>query len=115
MPHVNMGRLSVLASHRVNGVSELHSELVQGEPVSRISRVCFPAGSRASPTASRHRRWLMPANPELSALLDEDHRVGLAAAISTGSAFSSASPTTQPSERSCRRVEARAQGGSSRT
>jgi starch phosphorylase len=69
-PHVNMGRLSTLASHRVNGVSRLHSELVKQTLFPDFAGV-FPDRFESVTNGITQRRWLMSANPELSGLLDE--------------------------------------------
>ena len=65
-----MGRLSVLASHRVNGVSELHSQLVRESLFPDFARL-FPGRFDSVTNGITPRRWIMQANPELSALLDE--------------------------------------------
>jgi starch phosphorylase len=67
---VNMGRLSVLACHRVNGVSKLHSRLVRESLFVDFARL-FPGRFDSVTNGITHRRWIMQANPELSALLDE--------------------------------------------
>ncbi len=68
--HVNMGRLSTLASHRVNGVSRLHSDLVKEMLFPEFARI-FPDRFENVTNGITPRRWLMSANPQLSALLDE--------------------------------------------
>ncbi len=69
-PHVNMGRLSTLASHRVNGVSRLHSDLVRETLFPEFARI-FPDRFESITNGITQRRWLMSANPQLAALLDE--------------------------------------------
>jgi starch phosphorylase len=69
-PHVNMGRLSTLSSHRVNGVSRLHSELVKDTLFPEFARI-FPDRFENVTNGITPRRWLMSANPQLSTLLDE--------------------------------------------
>ena len=68
--HINMGRMSVLACHRVNGVSKLHSQLVRESLFADFARL-FPGRFDSVTNGITHRRWIMQANPELSALLDE--------------------------------------------
>jgi len=68
--HVNMGRLATLASHRVNGVSRLHSDLVRETLFPEFARI-FPARFENVTNGVTPRRWLMSANPQLSALLDD--------------------------------------------
>jgi glycogen phosphorylase len=67
---VNMGRLAVIASRRVNGVSKLHSDLLQEQ--------LFPDFASLHPDRFHNvtngitpRRWLAQANPRLSAVIDE--------------------------------------------
>jgi starch phosphorylase len=67
--HVNMGRLSTLASHRVNGVSQLHSGLVRGTLFPEFARI-YPDRFVNVTNGITPRRWLMSANPQLSELLD---------------------------------------------
>jgi starch phosphorylase len=69
-PHVNMGRLASLASHRVNGVSRLHSHLVKENLFPEFVRI-FPDRFENVTNGITPRRWLLSANPQLSALLDE--------------------------------------------
>ena len=70
---VKMANLCVAASHSVNGVSKLHSEIVKTD--------VFPAAAAVMPEKFKnvtngiaHRRWLCQANPRLTALLKD--RIG---------------------------------------
>jgi len=66
---VKMAALSIVASHRVNGVSRLHSDLMVQtifEPFARI----FPDRFCNVTNGVTPRRWLAQANPPLAALLD---------------------------------------------
>jgi starch phosphorylase len=67
---VNMGRLSVLASHRVNGVSGLHSRLVREDLFPDYAHL-YPDRFDNVTNGITPRRWLMQANPGLSGLLDD--------------------------------------------
>ena len=49
---VRMAALAIVASHRVNGVSALHSELMVETIFADYAR-CIPSASPTSPTASR--------------------------------------------------------------
>ena len=66
---VNMGRLSVVASRRVNGVSKLHSQLMREELFPDYARL-FPERFENVTNGITPRRWLFQANPGLSALID---------------------------------------------
>jgi glycogen phosphorylase len=68
-----MAYLSVLASHKVNGVSRLHSELIARTIFADFARL-FPDRFCNKTNGITPRRWLAQANPPLSALVDS--RIG---------------------------------------
>ncbi len=68
--HVRMGPLAFLGSHKVNGVSALHSELVK-ETVFRDLHDIFPERICNKTNGVTFRRWLFEANPQLTKLLVE--------------------------------------------
>jgi starch phosphorylase len=68
--HVRMGNLAFLGSHKVNGVSALHSELVK-ETVFRDFHKLYPQRIVNKTNGVTFRRWLLEANPPLSRLLAE--------------------------------------------
>lgn len=70
---VRMAHLSVLASHKVNGVSALHSQLMVDTIFSDFSRL-YPDRFCNKTNGITPRRWLSLANPPLSALIDS--RIG---------------------------------------
>jgi starch phosphorylase len=67
---VRMGHLAFLGSHKVNGVSALHSELVK-ETVFRDFHRLYPDRIVNKTNGVTFRRWLLEANPALSGLLAE--------------------------------------------
>ncbi|MGB7183858.1 MAG: glycogen/starch/alpha-glucan phosphorylase, partial [Burkholderiaceae bacterium] len=67
---VRMAGLSVVASHKVNGVSALHSELIQQTLFADFVRI-FPNKFCNKTNGITPRRWLAHANPGLSELIDE--------------------------------------------
>jgi starch phosphorylase len=69
-PIVNMGRLSAYASHRVNGVSALHSELVKKELFADFAAL-YPDRFRNVTNGISQRLWLYQSNPDLASLIDE--------------------------------------------
>jgi starch phosphorylase len=65
---VRMGALSFLGSHKVNGVSELHTELMR-ETVFRDFHGLYPDRIVNKTNGITFRRWLHEANPHLTRLL----------------------------------------------
>jgi starch phosphorylase len=72
---VRMASLAVLASHKINGVSALHSRLMTETIFADYFRL-FPQRFDNVTNGVTPRRWLMQANPGLSALIDS--RIGAA-------------------------------------
>ncbi|MFM7849700.1 MAG: glycogen/starch/alpha-glucan phosphorylase [Rubrivivax sp.] len=66
---LRMASLAVVASHRVNGVSALHSELMV-QTLFRDFAELWPERFLNITNGVTPRRWLQQANPALSALLD---------------------------------------------
>jgi glycogen phosphorylase len=66
---VRMASLSVLASHKVNGVSALHSALMVGTIFADFATL-YPERFTNITNGVTPRRWLMQANPALSAVID---------------------------------------------
>jgi len=67
---VRMGNLAFVGSHSINGVSELHTELMKKTVFADLNRV-FPGRINNKTNGITPRRWLMEANPELFALIRE--------------------------------------------
>ena len=70
---VRMAHLSVLASHKVNGVSALHSQLMV-DTIFRDFAMMYPERFCNKTNGITPRRWLAQANRPLSALIDS--RIG---------------------------------------
>ena len=68
--HVRMGPLAFLGSHKVNGVSALHSELVK-QTVFKDLHSVFPDRICNKTNGVTFRRWLIEANPHLTRLITE--------------------------------------------
>ena len=66
---VRMANLSVIGSHSVNGVSELHTEIIK-EKVFKDLYEAYPHRFTNITNGIAHRRWLCEANPGLAALID---------------------------------------------
>jgi starch phosphorylase len=67
---VRMGHLAVVGSHKVNGVSALHSDLLK-QTVFRDFHMLFPGRLTNKTNGITFRRWLQQCNPGLTALLVE--------------------------------------------
>ncbi|MFY7901580.1 MAG: glycogen/starch/alpha-glucan phosphorylase, partial [Rubrivivax sp.] len=70
---VRMAHLSIVGSHKVNGVSALHSELLQRTIFADFAAL-WPERFVNVTNGITPRRWLAQANPGLAGLLDE--RIG---------------------------------------
>ena len=66
--HVRMAHLAIVGSHKVNGVSSLHAELMRSRVFADFDRL-FPGRIVGKTNGITTRRWLQVANPELSALI----------------------------------------------
>ncbi|MGC6359250.1 glycogen/starch/alpha-glucan phosphorylase [Bisgaard Taxon 45] len=67
---VRMGWLSVVGSHKVNGVAAIHSELMVTSTFADFARI-YPERFTNVTNGITPRRWIGVANPELSALFDQ--------------------------------------------
>lgn len=67
---VRMGNLAFVGAHKVNGVSALHSDLMKVTVFKDLHKV-FPDRITNKTNGVTPRRWLMEANPGLTALLRE--------------------------------------------
>ena len=67
---IKMANLSVIASHTVNGVSALHSDIIKKSIFKDFADI-YPDKFTNITNGIAHRRWLCQANPELSALITD--------------------------------------------
>ena len=67
---VRMAYLAVVASHKTNGVSKLHSELMKQSIFADFARI-FPERFTNVTNGITPRRWMSQANPLLSDLIDD--------------------------------------------
>lgn len=68
---VRMAYLAIVGSHKVNGVAELHSELIKTTIFKDFVKVFGPDKFTNVTNGITPRRWLRQANPELAALISE--------------------------------------------
>lgn len=67
---VKMAHLAIYGSHKVNGVAKLHSEILKYKMFPDFHQM-FPDKFTNVTNGVTQRRWIMLANPELSALITE--------------------------------------------
>jgi len=67
---VNMARLAIIGSHSVNGVSELHSDILK-QSVFKDFFEMMPEKFKNITNGITPRRWLLQSNPRLSKLITE--------------------------------------------
>lgn len=67
---IKMANLSVIASHKVNGVSALHSKIIK-ESIFKDFNDVFPEKFTNVTNGIAYRRWLCQSNPELSSLITD--------------------------------------------
>ncbi len=65
---VRMAHLAVVGSHSVNGVAELHTELLKRDVLPDFAEM-FPERFNNKTNGVTPRRWLLQCNPRLSALI----------------------------------------------
>ncbi|HJQ23698.1 MAG TPA: glycogen/starch/alpha-glucan phosphorylase [Blastocatellia bacterium] len=66
---VRMGHLAIIGSHSVNGVAQLHSELVKTRLVPDFYQL-WPDKFNNKTNGVTQRRWLLKANPKLARLIN---------------------------------------------
>lgn len=67
---VKMAVLAVVGSYKVNGVAELHTDILKNREMKELYRQ-FPGKFHNKTNGITHRRWLIKANPELASLITE--------------------------------------------
>ena len=67
---VNMASLAVLGSHSVNGVAEIHSQILKDSTLHQFY-TCFPKKFNNKTNGVSHRRWLIQSNPQLASIIDD--------------------------------------------
>ncbi|MDF3819296.1 glycogen/starch/alpha-glucan phosphorylase [Leptospira sp. 96542] len=70
---IRMANLAVIGSYKVNGVAELHSELIKQTIFNAFTKI-FPEKFNNKTNGITPRRWLLQANPKLANLISK--RIG---------------------------------------
>ncbi|MBC8015541.1 MAG: glycogen/starch/alpha-glucan phosphorylase [Sporomusaceae bacterium] len=68
--NVHMAHLSIVGSHSVNGVAQIHTEILKTRVMSQFHQF-YPYKFNNKTNGVTHRRWLLKANPRLGSLLNE--------------------------------------------
>lgn len=69
-PHIHMARLALVGSHKVNGVAQLHSELLKTRVMKDFYEL-YPERFSNKTNGVTPRRWIVACNPQLSELVSE--------------------------------------------
>ena len=68
--NVRMANLAIIGSHAVNGVAELHTELLKNSMFPEFNRI-YPEKFQNKTNGITPRRWLLASNPELAKLITD--------------------------------------------
>jgi starch phosphorylase len=68
--YVKMAHLAIVGSYSVNGVAKLHTEILKSREMNLFYQL-FPNKFNNKTNGIAHRRWLLKANPKLSALITD--------------------------------------------
>ncbi|MEH7253562.1 glycogen/starch/alpha-glucan family phosphorylase, partial [Neobacillus niacini] len=68
--YVKMAPLAIVGSFSVNGVAKLHTEILKNREMNDFYQL-FPEKFNNKTNGIAHRRWLLKANPDLSALITD--------------------------------------------
>lgn len=66
--YINMAYLAIIGSHSVNGVANIHTEILKNQELSSFYNL-YPERFNNKTNGITHRRWLIQANPELTTLI----------------------------------------------
>jgi len=67
---IRMAWLAIVGSHKVNGVAELHTEILKNSELKEWNEL-YPEKFLNKTNGITQRRWLLKSNPELAALITE--------------------------------------------
>ncbi|GLH74579.1 alpha-1,4 glucan phosphorylase [Geothrix limicola] len=67
---VRMANLAIVGSHSVNGVAQLHTDILKASTFAEMNEL-FPGRINNKTNGITPRRWLLKSNPDLAALVSE--------------------------------------------
>lgn len=67
---VKMAHLAIVGSHSVNGVAQLHTEILKTKELKDFNNI-YPTKFNNKTNGIMHRHWLLNANPKLTDLIEE--------------------------------------------
>lgn len=67
---MHMANLCIVASHSVNGVARLHTQILKEKELNNLYKL-YPYKFNNKTNGITHRRWLMYSNPALASFIDE--------------------------------------------
>jgi starch phosphorylase len=67
---VRMANLAIVGSHSVNGVAQLHTDILKASTFSEMNEL-FPGRLNNKTNGITHRRWMLKCNPRLATLVTE--------------------------------------------
>ena len=67
---IHMARMAIVGSHSVNGVAQIHTEILKTRLMSDFHQF-YPDKFSNKTNGVAHRRWLLKVNPQLGSLLNE--------------------------------------------
>ena len=102
---VRMGHLAFVGSHRINGVSALHTELMRRDGVPRSRQRSIPGASSTRPTASSSAAGCSMPIRGLTHAAHEHAAATACSTIPSSCGPASASPTTRASQERYARVK----------
>lgn len=96
--NVRMANLSVVGTHSINGVSELHTQLLRSDVLKDFAEM-YPERFNNKTNGVTPRRWLLECNPGLSSLLDEKINKGWVTDLDRLAAFKQFADDTEVQNR----------------
>lgn len=68
--NIHMAHLAIVGSHSVNGVAQIHTEILKTRVMNKFHQF-YPYKFSNKTNGVAHRRWLLKVNPKLGSLLNE--------------------------------------------